>query len=87
MPLVSPIHYRYASFPQGVDYVLTLVILCPGKAWTSDYGNPSDPHDFDFIHPISPLHNVPTDRVLPPTILLTADRVSTYLFYQLYRTD
>ena len=45
-----------------------------GKAWTSDYGNPKDPHDFDFIHPLSPLHNIPTDRVLPPTILLTADR-------------
>lgn len=44
-----------------------------GKAWTSDYGDPHDAHDFDFIYPISPLHNVP-DRNLPPTILLTADR-------------
>lgn len=40
----------------------------------SDYGDPSDPHDFDFIYPISPLHNVPTDRILPPTLLCTADR-------------
>jgi hypothetical protein len=45
-----------------------------GKAWTSDYGDPEDPNDFDFIYPYSPLHNVPTDRILPPTILLTADR-------------
>ncbi|KAF9449560.1 hypothetical protein P691DRAFT_799170 [Macrolepiota fuliginosa MF-IS2] len=44
------------------------------KAWTSDYGNPDDPHDFDFIYPISPLHNIP-NHVLPPFILLTADRV------------
>ncbi|PFH50576.1 hypothetical protein AMATHDRAFT_193040 [Amanita thiersii Skay4041] len=44
-----------------------------GRAWTSDYGDPDNPHDFDFIHPISPLHSVPTDRVLPPTMLLTAD--------------
>lgn len=44
-----------------------------GNAWTSDYGNPHDAHDFDFIYPISPLHNVP-ERTLPPTILLTADR-------------
>ncbi|KAI5122174.1 hypothetical protein M0805_007071 [Coniferiporia weirii] len=44
-----------------------------GRAWTSDYGNPDEPHDFDFIHPYSPLHNVPKDKVLPPTILLTAD--------------
>lgn len=48
-----------------------------GKAWTSDYGDPHDPHDFDFIHPISPLHNIPTDRILPPTILHTADRKHT----------
>ena len=40
----------------------------------SDYGNPDDPHDFDFIHPYSPLHNVPTDKVFPPTLLTTADR-------------
>jgi len=44
-----------------------------GKAWTSDYGNPDDPHDFDYIREISPLHNVPTDRTLPPMLLLTAD--------------
>lgn len=48
--------------------------MSSGKAWTSDYGDPHDAHDFDFIYPISPLHNVPTDRKLPPTILLTADR-------------
>jgi prolyl oligopeptidase len=45
-----------------------------GHAWTSDYGNPHDPHDFDFIYPISPVHNVPTNKILPPTLLLTADR-------------
>ncbi|TFK43090.1 prolyl oligopeptidase [Crucibulum laeve] len=44
-----------------------------GRAWTSDYGNPDDPNDFDFIYPLSPLHNIPTDRVLPPLLLLTAD--------------
>ena len=46
---------------------------CLGKAWTSDYGDPHDAHDFDFIYPISPLHNIP-QKTLPPTILLTADR-------------
>ncbi|KAJ8502127.1 hypothetical protein ONZ51_g205 [Trametes cubensis] len=44
-----------------------------GRAWTSDYGDPHDPHDFDFIYPISPLHNIPTDRKLPPFMLTTAD--------------
>jgi len=44
-----------------------------GRAWTSDYGDPRNPEDFDFIYPISPLHNIPADGVLPPTILFTAD--------------
>ena len=51
-----------------------------GRAWVSDYGVAKDPHDFDFMYPISPLHNVPTDKVLPPTILLTADRMFILLF-------
>lgn len=42
---------------------------------SSDYGDPSNPEDFDFMHPISPLHNVDTGhKVLPPMLLLTADR-------------
>lgn len=52
-----------------------------GRAWTSDYGDPQDPGDFDFIYPISPLHNIPTDKVLPPTILFTADREPIFLFF------
>jgi len=44
-----------------------------GSAWTSDYGDPDNPHDFDYLFEYSPLHNVPKDRVFPPTLLLTAD--------------
>ena len=43
-----------------------------GHVWTSDYGDPHDPHDFDFIYPISPVHNIPTNKILPPMLLLTA---------------
>ncbi|KAF8631993.1 hypothetical protein AX17_004938 [Amanita inopinata Kibby_2008] len=57
----------------GVMDLLKFSQFTIGKAWTSDYGNPEDPHDFDFIYPLSPLHNVPTNRILPPTMLLTAD--------------
>ncbi|KAH9921497.1 prolyl oligopeptidase [Epithele typhae] len=52
---------------------LPMLTWAAGRAWTSDYGDPHDPHDFDFIYPISPLHNIPTDRVLPPLMLTTAD--------------
>jgi len=57
----------------GVLDLLKFADFTIGKAWTSDYGDPHDAHDFDFIYPISPLHNVPTDQNFPPTILLTAD--------------
>ncbi|KAI0069251.1 prolyl oligopeptidase [Artomyces pyxidatus] len=57
----------------GVHDLLKFADFTIGKAWTSDYGDPHDPGDFDFIYPISPVHNVPSDKVLPPTILLTAD--------------
>ncbi|KZP21737.1 hypothetical protein FIBSPDRAFT_740187 [Athelia psychrophila] len=57
----------------GVLDLLKFADFTIGKAWVSDYGNPHDAHDFDFIHPLSPLHNIPTDRIFPPTILHTAD--------------
>lgn len=57
----------------GVLDMLKFADFTIGKAWVSDYGDPHNPHDFDFIYPISPLHNVPTDKVLPPLLLMTAD--------------
>ncbi|KAI0260483.1 prolyl oligopeptidase [Gloeopeniophorella convolvens] len=57
----------------GVHDLLKFADFTIGRAWTSDYGNPHDPHDFDFIYPISPVHNVPANKTLPPMLLLTAD--------------
>jgi prolyl oligopeptidase len=65
--------YGAALAEVGVLDLLRFHKFTIGKAWTSDYGDPDDPNDFDFIYPISPLHNVPTDKVLPPYMLLTAD--------------
>jgi prolyl oligopeptidase len=41
-----------------------------GKAWTSEYGDPRIPEEFGFIFPLSPVHNVPTDKILPATLLM-----------------
>ncbi|KAF9821009.1 hypothetical protein IEO21_00986 [Rhodonia placenta] len=57
----------------GVLDLLKFADFTIGRAWTADYGDPHDPHDFDFIYPISPVHTIPTDKVLPPTLLMTAD--------------
>ncbi|KAG8936825.1 hypothetical protein FRC00_007609 [Tulasnella sp. 408] len=59
----------------GVMDLLKFPQFTIGAAWVSDYGDPRDPNDFDFIKAYSPLHNVPNskEKALPPTILLTAD--------------
>ncbi|KAF8576207.1 hypothetical protein K439DRAFT_1649348 [Ramaria rubella] len=61
------------TFGAAVAEVGVLDMLKVGKAWTSDYGDPQDAHDFDFIYPISPVHNVPENQIIPPTLLMTAD--------------
>ncbi|KAF9224006.1 hypothetical protein BS17DRAFT_795584 [Gyrodon lividus] len=61
------------TFGAGIAEVGVMDLLKVRRAWTADYGDPHNPHDFDFIHPISPLHNVPTDKMLPPLLLMTAD--------------
>ncbi|CCM03973.1 uncharacterized protein FIBRA_06129 [Fibroporia radiculosa] len=57
----------------GVLDLLKFADFTIGRAWTSDYGDPHDPKDFDFIYPISPLHTVPSNKAFPPTLLMTAD--------------
>lgn len=44
----------------------------PGVYWTGDMGDPSEPHDFDYIYPASSLHHFPTDKALPDTLVLAA---------------
>ncbi|KAG8952602.1 hypothetical protein FRC04_003963 [Tulasnella sp. 424] len=59
----------------GVMDLLKFPQFTIGAAWVSDYGDPRDPNDFDFIKAYSPLHNVPSygEKALPPTMILTAD--------------
>ncbi|KAI9456943.1 prolyl oligopeptidase [Boletus coccyginus] len=57
----------------GVMDLLKFADFTIGKSWTADYGDPHDPQDFDFIYPISPVHNIPRDKTLPPLLLMTAD--------------
>ncbi|KAF9476472.1 prolyl oligopeptidase [Pholiota conissans] len=57
----------------GVHDLLKFHKFTIGRAWISDYGDPDVPEDFDFIYPMSPLHNIPRKKILPPTLLLTAD--------------
>nr|E2JFG2.1 RecName: Full=Dual function macrocyclase-peptidase POPB; AltName: Full=Prolyl oligopeptidase B; Short=POP B; AltName: Full=Toxin-processing prolyl oligopeptidase [Amanita bisporigera]ADN19205.1 prolyl oligopeptidase [Amanita bisporigera] len=55
----------------GVADLLKFNKFTGGMAWTSEYGNPFIKEDFDFVQALSPVHNVPKDRVLPATLLMT----------------
>ena len=58
------------SFIHLVSILIRLNASLLGKAWTSEYGDPLDPEDFDFVRLLSPVHNVPTDKVLPATLCM-----------------
>ena len=47
-------------------------LFTPGLYWTGIVGDPFNPRDFDFIYPLSSLHNVSPDKILPPTLLIKA---------------
>lgn len=36
----------------------------------SEYGDPGLSEEFDFIYPVSPIHNVPTNKILPATLIM-----------------
>lgn len=44
-----------------------------GWAWTSDYGDPEDPEDFEYLRGYSPYHNLEPETDYPATLLTTAD--------------
>ncbi|GAA4160790.1 prolyl oligopeptidase family protein [Gryllotalpicola daejeonensis] len=56
----------------GVLDLLRFHKFTAGAAWTSDYGDPEDPHDFEVELAYSPLHNV-RPVAYPPTLILTGD--------------
>ncbi len=44
-----------------------------GWAWTSDYGSPDDPEEFQALLAYSPYHNVKPGTAYPPTLIATGD--------------
>jgi prolyl oligopeptidase len=44
-----------------------------GWAWTSDYGSPDDPEEFQALLAYSPYHNIEPGIAYPPTLIATGD--------------
>jgi prolyl oligopeptidase len=44
-----------------------------GWAWTSDYGDPGDPEQYQWVRAFSPLHAVTTGTRYPATLVMTGD--------------
>ena len=63
----------------GVLDMLKFHLFTIGSAWKSDYGDPDNPDDAEYIKKYSPLHNINPNKVYPSMLLTTAahdDRVS-----------
>ncbi|KAJ1984443.1 hypothetical protein H4R34_000648 [Dimargaris verticillata] len=57
----------------GVMDMLRFHKFTIGHAWTCDFGDPDNPHDFGYLYQYSPYHNVQSKRPYPATLLLTGD--------------
>lgn len=65
-----------ATLPNvGVMDMLRFDKFTIGWAWTSDYGSPQKPDDFNYLYAYSPLHHIapPGRGCYPPTMITTAD--------------
>jgi prolyl oligopeptidase len=57
----------------GVMDLLRFHRFTIGWAWTSDYGSPDDPEDFEVLSRCSPYHNVREGVPYPATLVVTGD--------------
>jgi prolyl oligopeptidase len=63
-----------AALPNvGVMDMLRFDKFTIGWAWTSDYGSPQKPDDFNYLYGYSPLHHIAKGCCYPPTMITTAD--------------
>jgi prolyl oligopeptidase len=57
----------------GVLDMLRFHRFTVGRAWIADYGDPDDPHQYQWLRAYSPLHNLRPGERYPATLLLTGD--------------
>lgn len=57
----------------GVMDMLRFQKFTIGWAWVSDYGSSDNAEEFKALYAYSPLHNIKSGKVYPPTMVTTAD--------------
>jgi prolyl oligopeptidase len=63
-----------AAIPEvGVLDMLRYHLFTIGWAWTSDFGNPADPEQYQWVRAFSPLHALTPGTAYPPTLIMTGD--------------
>ncbi len=65
--------FRAAVPAVGVMDLLRFHKFTIGWAWTSDYGSPDNPDDFDVLYACSPYHNLKEGARYPATLITTGD--------------
>jgi len=59
---------------RGAHDGLRFPLFSPGLYWMGSFGDPLVPKEFDFLSPLSSLHNVPSGKVLPPTLIIAGEK-------------
>jgi prolyl oligopeptidase len=63
-----------AAVPEvGVLDMLRYHKFTIGWAWMSDYGDPDDPEQYQWVRAFSPLHAIRPGGAYPPTLVMTGD--------------
>jgi prolyl oligopeptidase len=63
-----------AAIPEvGVLDMLRFHHFTIGWAWTSDYGDPDDPEQYQWVRAYSPLHAIKAGTAYPATLIMTGD--------------
>lgn len=63
-----------AAIPKvGVMDMLRFDQFTIGKAWTTDYGSPQDPGEFQVLRSYSPYHNIDPEKQYPAVMVTTSD--------------
>ena len=66
--------FKVALPAVGVMDMLRYHLFTIGRAWSSDYGLPTDSEEmFKYLYGYSPLHNVQADKEYPAVLVTTAD--------------